>query len=90
MFVPRPRRSVSDMGLETILSVLASSGGSGGRPTSLEEAATQLQCHMEETVAHDWQLADMARRGMIVSLGVARGREERERLVIGRSQKNDC
>ena len=51
------------MGLETILSVLASSGGNGGRPTSLEEAATQLQCHMEETVAHDWQLADMARRG---------------------------
>ncbi|XP_043195571.1 probable ATP-dependent RNA helicase DDX31 [Amphibalanus amphitrite] len=53
--------SVSDMSLETLLSPLAASRA-GGRPTSLEEAATQLQLHMEETVAHDRQLADMARR----------------------------
>ncbi|KAF0311505.1 putative ATP-dependent RNA helicase DDX31 [Amphibalanus amphitrite] len=43
--------SVSDMSLETLLSPLAASRA-GGRPTSLEEAATQLQLHMEETVAH--------------------------------------
>ena len=55
--------SVSDLGLETVLSPLAGRSG-GGRPTSVEEAATQLQLHLEETVAHDTQLADMARRGI--------------------------
>ncbi|XP_037074046.1 probable ATP-dependent RNA helicase DDX31 [Pollicipes pollicipes] len=52
--------SVSDLSLEAILGSLVSP--SARRPGSVEAAATQLQLTLEEAVAQDRQLLDMARK----------------------------
>jgi len=61
---------VADLPLETILTSLVAPSTPGRlvapsirrRGPSVEEAATQLQSTMEETVAQDWDLLNMARK----------------------------